>query len=362
VDPRVKELLLKYEKVREGLSLYLLKYNVFVAGLFEQVRHAFDHIARCYVLYQIGGKSPNDREIVKNIERANNHIDRLELDMLKSLMFAEGECFDRFANAYKEHLKKEQMDTITSEMINFLTICDKTSDEIEECITNARYSECTAKDIITKGKAYENAYKKICNKVKAAIRQCPLNTESPQVNKPLSKTIKNDIDDKTTTLREICEFYWNRIKNDISRREIKRNEFDVNSLLLLVETLDYVAWYAIKGNGLGDAKQKLQKLHIEIHRSLLRSAEKGFDTMLDTIDTLRSTDMQFLNIKDKFHRAKQSIQDEVNGIDNDTSYDGTLARLMKCYENVCKLHKECLFTYREYKNRNALHNTNIPIL
>jgi hypothetical protein len=309
--------------------------------------------------------SQNDREIAKNIERANNHIERLGLDIHKSLMFAEEEYFGVFVESYKKRLQtmiKEQTATISDKMIKFLTVCDEASSEIEECITKARQAECTAKDIITKEKTYEKAYQEICDKIKKVKEQCPVKVEKCQTVNQLSRTIKNDIDDKTTTLREICEFYWKYIKNDISWREIKQNEFDVNSLLSLVETLDYVAWYAINGKGLGNAKKNLQELHIEIRRSLLRRAEKDFSSVVDTVISLSSAEKRFLNIKNNFYHIKQDIQNEINRIDADNLYNSVLTRLTDCYEKICKANKACLLTYREYKNEKALHNIDFPIL
>lgn len=369
LDEKLKEVLLKYENIREGLSLYLCKYNLFVAGLFEQVRHTFDHIARCYVLYQIGGLSPNEKEIVKNIERANNHIERLGLDILKSLMFAEEEYFGIFVKSYKEHLQimiKEKTATVSSTMIDFLAVCDETANDIEKHITAARQKECTAKDIITKGESYEKAYQKICNKVKEVIIQCPINIKHRQVDNSLSKITQDDIKDETTTLREIFQFYWEYIKNAISWREIKRNEFDVNSLFSLVETLDYVAWHTICDKGLGNAKKNLQELHIKIHHSLLQSAKKDFDTMFNVIDSLHSIDKQFLDIKSDFHYKKQSIQneiDKINKTNNGNSHDVKLTQqLTKCYENICKANKDCLSAYRKYKNEKTLYCIDFPIL
>jgi hypothetical protein len=129
-----------------------------------------------------------------------------------------------------------------------------------------------------------------------------------------------------------------------------------------VETLDYIAWYAMKGKGLGNAKKKLLELQIEIHRSLLRSAKKDFDTMFDVIEAVTSIDEQFLNIKNYFCHRKQSIQNKIDEIENDNVYDKILTRLRNCYELICKANKECLSVYRKYKSEIALHNINFPIL
>jgi hypothetical protein len=85
-DPEINEIYEFYWEIKTLIAVYEVNHNECTADLLNEIRNAFDHIARCYKKYGLGTQSPNDDMIRKNLTKAKNHLERLHLDLYKNML------------------------------------------------------------------------------------------------------------------------------------------------------------------------------------------------------------------------------------------------------------------------------------
>ena len=75
-----------YWEIKATVAVYEVTYNKIPADLVNELRNAFDHVARCYVLYGLDSDKIQDDFVTKHLTLARNHLKRLHLDLHKNIL------------------------------------------------------------------------------------------------------------------------------------------------------------------------------------------------------------------------------------------------------------------------------------
>jgi hypothetical protein len=132
---RINALYVEYQKEIKPLTFYVeRKFHKFPKGLLKEFRDVFDHISRCYE----DGVTEKYKE--ENIQKAENHFNRIKLDTYKYVSDYKKREFTRWKKKYSKYDLQNINDGSFWKMILDL------EDEGEKIFSEARSIE--AKDIV----------------------------------------------------------------------------------------------------------------------------------------------------------------------------------------------------------------------
>lgn len=93
---RIENLYREYYKDIKPLTFYMeRKYHRFPKGLLKEYRDIYDHISRCYA------DGADNGLIEENIKKAENHFERIRLDIYRYVCDYKKREFSRWKKGYR---------------------------------------------------------------------------------------------------------------------------------------------------------------------------------------------------------------------------------------------------------------------
>ena len=97
-EGRIRSLYTGYQNDIKPLTFYVeRKYHKFPKGLLKEFRDVFDHISRCYE------EDAERQYIEENIQKAENHFNRIKLDAYKYVSDYKKREFVRWKKKYAKY-------------------------------------------------------------------------------------------------------------------------------------------------------------------------------------------------------------------------------------------------------------------
>ena len=102
---KLRELYSFYWEIKSSVALYETNFNKIPAELLNEIRNAFDHVARCYVLYGLDSEQPDAAKIEQHLDKSLSHLERLHLDLYKLFILENKEQVDRLVSQIETDLR-----------------------------------------------------------------------------------------------------------------------------------------------------------------------------------------------------------------------------------------------------------------
>ena len=97
-EERVRLLYIEYQEDIKPLTFYVeRKYHKFTKSLLKEFRDVFDHISRCYE------RDATEQYKEENLKKAENHFDRIKLDIYKYVSDYKKREFSRWKKKYNKY-------------------------------------------------------------------------------------------------------------------------------------------------------------------------------------------------------------------------------------------------------------------